>query len=234
MGDQQVRIEFKEIPGMEYYSVSRKGDVKSNRRGRLLTPRVQKDGYVTVHLSFDGEDLTALVHRLVAMAYLPNPENKPTVNHKDGDKQNNCVSNLEWATYPENMRHAFDNGLIVAQRGEDRWSAVLSEEDVHGICRMLESGESVKGVSDKLGLNIKTVSNINTGQKWKYIFKEYDLRPVRQPRISEKDLQRLCEFFSEGGAPDDAIDIVPYVTKTSIESVYKRKTYKGFTSSYVW
>src|SRR5690554_4868133 len=115
MGNQQVRVEFKDIPGMEYYSVSRNGDVKSNRKGRLLTPRVQKDGYVTVHLSFDGKDFNALVHRLVAMAYLPNPEGKSTVNHKDGNKENNYVDNLEWATYPENMRHAYNNGLIVAQ-----------------------------------------------------------------------------------------------------------------------
>lgn len=234
MDNQQVRIEFRNIPGMEYYSVSRDGDVKSNRRGKLLTPQVDKGGYVRVHLSFDGEDLCAQVHRLVALTYLPNPENKAAVNHKDGDKKNNRVSNLEWATYSENMQHTFENKLIVAERGEARWSSILNEADVHSICSRLEAGESVKSVSDTTGLNIKTVSNINTGNKWAYISRLYNLKPVRQPRISEEDLVLLCELFSSGGDIDQAQILVPYISRTSILSILKRKTHKGFTSSYEW
>lgn len=234
MGNQQVRVEFKDIPNMEYYSVSRDGDVRSNRRGKLLTPRVSRGGYVTVHLSFDGEDLNALVHRLVAMAYLPNPENKPTVNHKDGNKRNNRADNLEWATYPENTQHAFDTGLIVAQRGEERWSAILDEAGVHDICKRLESGESVKSVSDCLGVNVKTISNINIGNKWKHISEMYNLSPKRQPRITEEDLVKLCELFVDGGSIEDAAEVVPYISKASITNIYKRKTHKSFTSPYVW
>lgn len=234
MGNQQVRDEFRDIPGMEYYSVNRNGDVRSNRRGRLLTPRKNPFGYHTVYLSFDGEGVNALVHRLVAMAYLPNPENKATVNHKDGNKDNNNLDNLEWATAQENVQHAFDTGLIVAQRGEDRWSAILTEEDVHSICKRLESGESVSSISIDLGLNIKTVSNINIGNKWKYISKLYKLTPKRQPRIAQEDLTVICELFSRGGSIDDAMQVVGYLSRTSIKKIYDRKTYKSFTSSYKW
>ena len=185
-------------------------------------------------MSFDGKDVDAFVHRLVAMTYLPNPENKPTVNHKDGVKLNNNLSNLEWATHQENVQHAFDTGLTVAQRGEKRWSAILTEEDVHSICKRLESGESVSSVSDDLGLNIKTVSNINIGNKWKYISELYNLTPKRQPRITEEDLIALCELFSEGGGIDDAEKVVNYLSRTSIKKIYDRKTYKSFTSSYNW
>lgn len=99
-----------DVPGYEgLYKVSSYGRIKRN--GRLKTFRVDRGGYYTVWLSKESEQKNYKVHRLVAQAFIPNPQNKLTVNHIDGNKQNNFVENLEWATHSENIIHANKMGL---------------------------------------------------------------------------------------------------------------------------
>jgi hypothetical protein len=100
------------IKGYEkYYSVTRDGRVWSHRRNIFLKAGKMGD-YLRVVLSVKGIRVEIFVHRLVLITYTPNPENKPCGNHKDGDKHNNDVDNLEWVTYSENGKHAFRTGLI--------------------------------------------------------------------------------------------------------------------------
>lgn len=93
------------------YEVSNLGRIR-NRKGYVMKPALRKDGYHWIYLASKTAPNNASVHRLVAKAFIPNPDNKPQVNHKDGNKTNNCVSNLEWVTQSENVRHAYANGLI--------------------------------------------------------------------------------------------------------------------------
>lgn len=130
---------WKDIMGYEgLYQVSSLGRIKSlpkkmgrpdsnrqtNKRGPIilkskLNPK-NKKSYHRVNL---GSNNTITIHRLVATAFIPNPENKPTVNHIDGDKNNNCASNLEWATHKENNNHAYDLGLNKPQiQNLRRWA----------------------------------------------------------------------------------------------------------------
>ena len=83
-------------------------------KSKILKPNFNKmNGYLSVYVkNKDGKYRYCYVHRLVAQAFIPNPENKKEVNHLDGNKLNNCVDNLEWVTREENIRHAFDNELI--------------------------------------------------------------------------------------------------------------------------
>lgn len=108
---------WKDIPGYEnLYQVSNFGRVKSNHHGRGHKPKmlknISRNGYVSVILCKNKSQKNVFVHRLVADCFVPNPENKPCVNHIDGDKSNPCSSNLEWCTQKENISHAINNGLF--------------------------------------------------------------------------------------------------------------------------
>lgn len=117
---------YKPIKGYEgYYEVSNMGNVLSLSRktlgrwgkmkmspGRLLKPEVSNVGYVRVQLSKNGKRCKYLVHRLVAQTFIPNENNSPCVNHKDNNRQNNSLENLEWCTYKENSEHGVRLGTI--------------------------------------------------------------------------------------------------------------------------
>lgn len=92
--------------------VSSEGRVRSNMRdGRILKATPDKKGYLRLHVTIKQKRYAFKVHRMVAQAFIPNPENKPQVNHIDGDKNNNAASNLEWVSNRENAHHAVRNGL---------------------------------------------------------------------------------------------------------------------------
>lgn len=111
---------WKPITGYEdKYEISNYGNVKSiyliNRQAKMKRDKILKQhivcGYLKIRLSKDNKMKNYLVHRLVAETFIPNPENKSQVNHKDGNKLNNNVDNLEWTTRSENVNHAWLNGL---------------------------------------------------------------------------------------------------------------------------
>lgn len=128
-----------ETPGNPNYVVSNTGRIRRNGSDRDHSMRDRK-GYLTVDLYDGGQRSTERVHRLVAKAFVPNPDNKPEVNHKDGNKHNNNANNLEWVTSKENCRHAWDRGLIKPSR------SMLGRQNPNGgrkgrPIRIVETGE---------------------------------------------------------------------------------------------
>jgi len=95
------------------YTISHNGDIFDTKKKRFVTKEISKKGYVFVRLKHtSGKRQQVFIHRLVAHEFIPNIYNKPTVNHKDGNKQNNYYQNLEWATHDEQMKHAYKTGLF--------------------------------------------------------------------------------------------------------------------------
>ena len=111
------------------------------------------------------------VHRLVALAFHPNPGGLPQVNHIDGDKGNNRVENLEWVSNAENQRHAFRMGLQPPRpKGEKHHMAILTEPDVVAIRRRLSTGrETLKQIAKDFGVSHYAVHDIKRGKSWGHV-----------------------------------------------------------------
>lgn len=129
--------EFRNVVGYEdLFMVSNLGRVYSKRTNKILKQVKSKNGYFYLSTKIggrDGKDVCFKVHRLVAMAFIDNPENKPFINHKDGVKTNNNLDNLEWVTPSENTRHSFLLGLQKNPRGYLNPNSKLTKEDVEYI-----------------------------------------------------------------------------------------------------
>lgn len=165
--------EWKDIKGYEgLYQVSNQGRIRSfwhRRKGVdcLVQTSVYGYKYVTLHKE---KQRTFRVHRLVAEAFIPNPEGKPQVNHINGDKGDNRVTNLEWCTGSENMIHAYRNGLEVANTQPAHIAKrILSEEQVRQIRTLLDEGVSSRKIAKQFGVGKTLISQIKQGKAYGWL-----------------------------------------------------------------
>lgn len=159
---------WKDIKGYERYEVSKDGRVRNKETGYVMKKRLTFDGYVKVTLTVNGKSKDFRVHRLVAEAFIPNPENKPTVNHEDGNKENNHVSNLKWATRSEQNEHAYKNGL----KKPVYTNRKLTDEQVREIRRRYKRGCKENGsgaLSKEYGITDANVLKVAKGVSYKNV-----------------------------------------------------------------
>ena len=176
-------IDYKNVPSI--YEVSNLGGIRrlshklktknqfglwnAVREEKVLRPCENSGGYLMFRLTVGGKKQVHLVHRIVATAFIPNPEGKPCVNHKDFNKSNNCVSNLEWVTYRENTLHATQNGVLVSYKGRESNLAKYTEEEVKKVYTMCKSGVSQSKAGGIMGIPRSTVGSIMQKVSWKHI-----------------------------------------------------------------
>lgn len=177
---------WKSIPGFPGYEASNLGRIKAIpklfwnanakkevwRKERMMKGKHSIGrGYVvhTVNLG-RNKSKRMLAHRLIALAHIPNPNNKPFINHINGIKHDNRVDNLEWVTKSENGIHAVNHGLHKPLRGSLNGMTVLTEELVREIRRLRdEKGNKHKEIAAQLGLKSSTVRAVACGQNWAWL-----------------------------------------------------------------
>jgi len=164
------------------YQASNLGRIKSLRRAtkfynrwgtlvtKIISERILKlttsaSGYFTISFG----DSTYLVSRLVAITFIPNESNRPCVNHINGIKSDNDVSNLEWCTYSENIQHAYDNSLLKAKIGSNKINAKVTESEVIEIKERHRNGERVVNLAKHYNLSQGATSSIVHRRSWKHI-----------------------------------------------------------------
>lgn len=149
-------------------SVTRKDNLNRIRKGKILKLFSDNNkGYLAVDLFGKKKK----VHRLIAQTFIPNPLNKPQVNHIDGNKVNNEVGNLEWATKEENIQHSFNEGLV-SRKGEKNSQSKLTAEDVRYIranYKFRDEKFGSRALAQKFAVHKTTINRIIRGEKWRDI-----------------------------------------------------------------
>ena len=135
--------------------------------------------YHRVSIVVDCKDKAYLVHRLVAMVFSDNNQNKPEVNHIDGNPDNNHVSNLEWVTREENQKHAFALGLNT-NKGECNGRALMTSDQAIEIYKFMLDGATSKEASLKYGFDVSTIRNIRIKKNWTEYLKDLEDIPARK------------------------------------------------------
>ena len=166
---------WKDIQGFEgMYQVSNLGSIRSIIKKPFLAMVLAKDktGYLSVQFSVKGKKYRHRVHRLVALSFIDNVYGSPVINHKDGDKRNNRVNNLEWTTYRDNAVHAMRIGL--SPKGEKSSLSKLKEKDVIDIRRMWKLKQKTQGeMAEIFSIDQTTISLVVNRKTWKHIPDEY-------------------------------------------------------------
>ena len=201
---------WKSIEGYEgFYEISDTGEVRSldrilkrkdnkpyTAKGQTMKIKNFKSGYEYVTLASTtinkGKNKKFLIHRLVAMAFIPNPENKPFVNHIDGIKNNNRVENLEWVTRVENAQHAVKNGLYNHVVGEASGTAKLTEKQVLEILDNYDGSETLQVIANRYTVCVERISRILTGDSWSYLGRK-SKEKKKMTRLTEKQVIEIIE-----------------------------------------
>jgi hypothetical protein len=156
-----------QIKDFTNYSISRDGIVVNMVSGRVVKARVDNKGYLRVILRRD-KLYARRVHRLLAVAFIPNPGNKKQINHKDGNKLNNSLENLEWCTLVENVKHAYATGLMFTGKVPFRKDKKLDEHKVREI-KALSNTISKAELSRRYGVCPSVIGRIVSGDAWAHV-----------------------------------------------------------------
>lgn len=233
--------------GYSCYSVTPDGKVYSSKCNRFLKSWFNDYGYLVVGLRGDveGKQKFHFVHRLVAQAFIPNPEDKKYVNHIDGNKANPSVTNLEWVTASENNIHAYENDLSYPKIDKDKVihediespgsRVIVGEEDIHEICRLMEQGYRDVDVSRMTGFHRRSITNIRHGKRESAneIIKQYNLPVRREYRLSPETVVKICEFLQQGKCVHETARLTD-TNRKQVGNIKNRETFTDISCQYSW
>ena len=214
------------------YMISNVGEVKGIR-GNILKKDISNTGYFSINAYFK-KPFKIRIHREVCKLFNENIDNKPFVNHINGNKQCNWYKNLEWVTHKENMDHAIKNGLINI-KGVNHPENKYSEETIKRVCELLEENKIKLIDIEKLtGVTRNTLYSIRTGKSWTHISNNYKIdKPITQKDFEYDCLEEACKLLQDTKNSYSSITRktkIPY--RTLIKIVDESKSYREISRKY--
>lgn len=217
--------EFEPIFGFTSYKIN-KGGVILGKKGFPLKYNPNVDGYPVVNINNDmGKNRCMRIHRLMALQYIPNPNNLPIVNHKDGNKTNFKLDNLEWVTIQENVTHA-----IEVIKVDKKCNTDLTREVVELICKDLEDGKKPKEIYQKYNVTLSIVSKIKRGVVWSDVSYKYNLN-TRTSRLPVSVVLNIVKYLNLGFGNTEVVKILNHseVDMYVVSKISNNNTYVEFT-----
>ncbi len=226
---------FYKVPTFESIEVSEEGILRKISTGRVLKPYEDKDGYWRFKI-WEGSPVRGRnlpLHRALALAFIPNPENKPQVNHKDSNRKNNNISNLEWVTAKENSIHASNYGFL--NKGVDNPNNVYKPEQIKEVCRLLEQGVNLPSIVKLTGVSKNCIFSVKSRECWLDISKKYSIPAVKN-KMSTDTAHKICKLLQEGKSTTQVASLLKDlgVTRGIALHIKNRKTFKQVSKDYNW
>lgn len=191
---------YYKIKGYEDYYITKSGKIYSALTKKILKQDTSSRGYCKVSLADRrlGKFIHLSVHRLVAVQFLPNPNNLPEVNHKDGNHNNNSVYNLEWCTREYNQRHAIENNLYRIE--EDSPRAKLTKDQVIAIYKEWENNKNKRSIASKYNVSDALIGEIIRGVRWSRTYEEYYghkslYKKPKRKRVSITQVYKILDLY---------------------------------------
>ena len=217
------------------YSVSDIGEVRNDKTGYILKSAIQQ-GYAHVTIYIDKKPKRVKIHRLVATAFIPNLDNKPYVNHKDGIRSNNNVNNLEWVTASENTQHAVDTGLFLPTREKSVTQFTLTGEKIGIYPSTMEAGRATNSSPEKIVLCCQRKRITHNGFQWRYTNETGEkIQAVQKPKttaraVAQIDVEtgKLIATYSSITSAAKAVNGSSSAITNIINKTKQTKTHKGF------
>lgn len=152
--------------------------------------------YLVVRTCVNNVAKNTRINRLVAFTWLDKEDHKDQVNHKDGNKHNNHVDNLEWVTASGNQRHAIETGL--KGKGEELYNSQLTDEEAHLVCKCLVDGHLIKDIADRFEVSKDIIRKIKAGDTYFHVRLLYEIPHTYKYDYSENTIRWVCERINDG------------------------------------
>lgn len=205
------------------YTIDEEGNIFSFKSNRYLKPYISSkpNQYPRIKLSKNNKDYMFSVHRLVAETFLENKNNKPIVNHIDGNKNNYKLSNLEWVTHKENSKHSIEKGLLKINKGKKHHNTKLSEKDVVDI---YHSKENYETISKRYSITKSTISRIKNETLWIALPKNKNIETYSRIKTNKEINEGFDHKYSKQIKNHNNYKIDIYGNILNIKTKYQLKT----------